>query len=190
MPETTARYYEGFLLEGWIESLDGSIRVPFHDPMAAQLGLREGSLLVGPGTFAAGGSAPAGVSVINASLFMPLCTSQALFRSNLTNYDDAVRIVLRNLGAKFEIGLGPGYTVRNAISEPGIRGAGPIETAGLTGRVTLNNPEPSSWLMLAGALTALCLLRHRLKPVPRTAGYPVTAARCWPTRPPSARCGC
>jgi hypothetical protein len=55
--------------------------------------------------------------------------------------------------------------VWNAVSEPGIGGDGPVHTAGITGEVMISNPEPSTWLTLAGAiglLTALRRLRGRV----------------------------
>jgi hypothetical protein len=155
----------GSLFEGWLESLDGTVSVPFDDPNADLLGLPAGSLLVSPGTFAAGGGAPFDVAVIDGYVYLPEAESALLFGSNIGSYNSAARIVLLNMGEGFRLGIGPGYTVRYAVSEPGIGGDGPVETAGITGQVSVSAPEPATWLSIASALGALGLLarrRHRL----------------------------
>ena len=155
----------GSLFEGWLESLDGTVSVPFDDPNAGLLGLPAGSLLVSPGTFGAGGGDPFDVAVIDGYVYLSEAQSQALFGSNIGNYNSAAEIVLLNMGQGFMLGIGPGYTVRNAVSEPGIGGDGPVETAGITGLVSVTAPEPATWLSVAGALAALGFLarrRHRL----------------------------
>jgi hypothetical protein len=151
----------GSLFEGWLESLDGAVSVPFDDPNADLLGLPAGSLLVSPGTFAAGGRASFDVAVIDGYVYLSEAQSQALFGSNIGNYNSAAQIVLLNMGEGFMLGIGPGYTVRNGVSEPGIGGDGPVETAGITGRVSVNTPEPATWLSIAGALAALGFLARR-----------------------------
>jgi hypothetical protein len=155
----------GSLFEGWIESVDDTVSVPLDDPNADLLGLPAGSLLVTPGTFAAGGGAPFDVAVIDGYVYLSDAQSQALFGSNIGNYNSAAQIVLLNMGAGFMLGIGPGYTVRNAVSEPGIGGDGPVETAGITGPVSVTAPEPATWLCIAcglGALAFLARRRHRL----------------------------
>lgn len=155
VPGSSAQYYEGWLFHAMLESLDGSVSVPFYDPNAALLGLPEGAVLATRGTWSAGGGPPRDVAVLNAFLSMPLAVSEALFGTNLGNYDDAARIRLQNLGAALEVTLGPGYTVRNAISEPGVSGVGNAQTAGLTGRVMYANPEPATWLLLGAGLALI-----------------------------------
>ncbi len=168
IPGTTLQYFEGFLFQGWLESLDGGIVAPFYDPNAALLGLPEGSLLVTPGTFTSGGSSPIDVAVLAAFLTLPESTSEALFGANAGNYNNAARIRLRNAGAGFTIGIGPGYTVQGAVREPGIAGLGPAQTSGITGQVVIANPEPSTWLTLAGALAIFAILMRRRATPSRT----------------------
>lgn len=139
----------GSLFDGWLESLDGTVSAPF-------------SLSVSPGSFSAGGGSTIDVTVIAGSVFLPEPTSQLLFGANIGNYNSAARFRLLNLGDGFTLGIGPGYTVRNAVSEPGIGGDGPVHTAGITGKVVVSNPEPSTWLLLVGAIGLLVAL-HRIR---------------------------
>jgi len=142
----------GSLFEGWLESLDGTVSIPF-------------SLLVTPGSFAAGGDPPIDVAVISGTVVISEATSELLFGANIGSYNDAARIRLLNLGDGFTLGIGPGYTVRNAASEPGIGGDGAVHTAGLTGQILVSNPEPSTWLTLGGAIALLGILRRRRRRV-------------------------
>jgi hypothetical protein len=144
IPDSTLQYFPGWLFEARLESLDGSAPVPFHDAAAARLGLPDGLLLVTPGTHQG-----REVALISASLAMSPAAAEALFGQNLGNYNDAARIWLSNLGEPLDIGLGPGYTVRQSVSVPNLAGAGDTRAAGLTGRVLLHNPEPSTWLLAA-----------------------------------------
>jgi hypothetical protein len=154
IPGTTQQYFEGFQFQGWLESLDGTVIVPFSDP-----------LLVTPGTFVTGGGAPLDVAVISAFLTLPESTSEALFGTNVGNYNNAARIRLWNAGTGFTIGIGSGYTVQRAVLVPGVAGLGPAQTSGITGQVTIANPEPSTWLTLAGALGVFgVLMRRRITP--------------------------
>ncbi|MGE5571307.1 MAG: hypothetical protein ACM3S5_19920 [Rhodospirillales bacterium] len=162
IPNTTLQYFEGFVFQGWLESLDGEISVPLHDPNAELLGLPEGSLLVMPGLFHPGGNSHLEVAVLSAFLTLEAPVSAALFGANAGNYSNAARIRLWNQGAGFTIGIGPGCTVQNAVSLPAIGGLGPAQTSGITGQVTIANPEPSTWLTLAGALAVFAgLMRFR-----------------------------
>jgi hypothetical protein len=161
IPGTTLQYFEGFLFQGWLESLDGSTAVPFYDANAALLGLPEGSILVTPGTFAAGGSTPLDIAVMSAFATLSEGVSEALFGANAGSYSSGALIRLRNLGEGFTIGIGPGYTVQTAVRVPGITGSGPAQTSGITGEVAIANPEPSTWLTLAGALAALAFRMRR-----------------------------
>ncbi len=157
---TTLQYFQGFLFEGWLESVDGDISIPFRNPNAELLGLPEGALLVTPGTYTAGGR-PLDIAIIAAYVALPESTSEALFGANAGSYNSGARIRLRNLGEGFAIGIGPGYTVQSAVREPGVAGSGPVRTSGVSGQITIANPEPSTWLMLTGALAVLALRARR-----------------------------
>lgn len=166
IPDTTIEYFPGLVFEGWLESLDGSVWVPLYDSNAARLGLAEGLLVITRASVTSSGGPPVPAAAINALQLLPVSTSEALFGSHIGSYDNAAVIRLHNWGANFRIGLGPGWTVGRSISEPGIDGLGPVETSGITGRVTVENPEPSTWLLLGGGLTLLGWLarRYRSKP--------------------------
>lgn len=161
IPDSTAAYFPGLLFTGWLESLDGTVSVPLYDPNADRLGLPVGTLLVSPGTFSAGGDSPLDVAVLAAFVSMSQLTSESLFGPNIGSRTNAARIRLDNIGDGFTLGIGSGYTVRNSVSEPGIAGLGPAQTAGTTGQVEVVNPEPSTWLTLACALVLLGFLRRR-----------------------------
>lgn len=161
IPDSTAAYFPGLLFTGWLESLDGTVSVPLYDPNADRLGLPVGTLLVSPGTFSAGGDSPLDVAVLAAFVSMSQETSEALFGANIGSRTNAALIRLDNIGQGFTVGIGPGYTARNSVSEPGIAGLGPAQTAGTTGQVEVVNPEPSTWLTLACALVLLGFLRRR-----------------------------
>jgi len=147
-------------------SRDGSVSVPLYDPNAAQLGLPPGTLLVTPGTFLTGSGFSQDVAVIAASVQLDDATAAALFGGNLGSYNDAAWFQLRNVGEGLTVGLGPGYSVRNAISEQ--VGDGERTVSGVTGHVILENPEPATYALLGGALVVLGLLRRRAANPSRT----------------------
>ena len=166
LPSSTGTYFDGLLLEGWLVSRDGAVSVPLYDPNAAMLGLPLGSLLVMPGTFQAGGGSPLDVAVIAASVQLDEATAAALFGGNLGSYNDAAFFRFRNVGQGFTVELGPGYSVRNAISEQ--VGDGERTVSGVTGHVILENPEPATYALFGGALLVLGLLRRRAANPSRT----------------------
>lgn len=155
LPGSSQTYFPDYVFEASLESMDGSISVPLLDVNADRLGLATGHLVATLGTFSAGGGTPLDVAVLSASVSMSAETSAALFGSNLENYNNAARIRLVNRGAAFTIGLGDPYTVGQSISEPGIRGSGPVSTAGIPGAVILHNPEPATIALLAVPLVGL-----------------------------------
>jgi hypothetical protein len=113
-----------------------------------------------PGTVTAGGNS-IDAAVISASVSMPLAASEALFGSSIGSYNGAARFEVLNLGQSFSVGLGPDYTLRNEIWEPGIQGLGAVETSGITGDVTSACPEPATFLPIACGLALLFLVRAR-----------------------------
>src|SRR5438874_2513373 len=90
-------------VQGWLESLDGTVSVPFGS----------GYLLAMPGAISFGGGTPIDVLTLSGSVSIPLSISEALFGDNFANYNDAAVIRLRNDGLPFTLGLGAPYTVGN-----------------------------------------------------------------------------
>jgi MYXO-CTERM domain-containing protein len=155
IPGTSLQYFPGFEFEGYLESLDGTVSVPLGDPLSEMAGMGAGLLLVTPGEYATtDGSLP--VSVIHASVYLGAEISQALFGPNFE-----ALFVLHNAGEAYVIGIGPGYTVRNAVSEPDMMGSGPWRVGGITESVIVSNPEPGTWALGAGAAVLLLAWRRR-----------------------------
>lgn len=156
VPGTSAQYYPGYVFQGYLESLDRSISVPLDDPLGELAGLPEGMLVVAPGEYQTGSGEALAVGVLHASVYLSPEMSQTLFGPN-----SAGRFVLQNLGPAYVVGIGEGYAVRNAISEPDVAGSGPWRVSGITGTVTVSNPEPGTWAMAAGAAALLLAWRRR-----------------------------
>lgn len=150
IPDSSGSYYRDYLFGAQLQSLDGSISVPLTDPVAPLLGLSPGTLALAPGVFSSGSSAETGVGVLSGWAHLNPQTAAALFGESLE-----ARIVLRNFGPEVWIGAGQGYTVRNSVSEPGLTGDGPRSVGGLTGTVTVANPEPGTWMLAGAALAGL-----------------------------------
>ncbi len=151
LPGSTAEYYAGYAFEAWLVSADGSMRVPFFDPHALRLGLPDGTLLLSPGLVALSGD-ERGAVVLYGTAYV----GEGFFGPDLT-----ARIELWNRGPGLTVGLGPGYTMRNAITAPGVRGMGPAETSGYVTRVELVNPEPGTWLLIASGLLGFGVIKRR-----------------------------
>ena len=161
LPGTSQVYLTGYVFEGFLESLDGSVSVPLVDSLAARLGFEPGFLIAVPSTICNNAGCPQETMSVLGTASFSLETSTALFGPNLNNYQDAAVIVLRNLGQPFVLGLGDPYTVGQSFIISGVSGAGPVQTAGIRGTVTISNPEPSTFLLCGGALAAVVLLRYR-----------------------------
>jgi hypothetical protein len=160
LPGTTQVYLTGYLFEGFLESLDGSVSVPLMDSLAARLGYGPGYLLAAPSTVCNSAGCPLETMSVLGTASFSLETSAALFGPNLNNYQNAAMIVLRNLGQPFVLGLGEPYTAGQSFIISGVSGAGPVQTAGIRGSVTtISNPEPSTFLLCGGALAAVALAR-------------------------------
>jgi hypothetical protein len=100
LPGSTPVYFPGYLFEAFLEALDGSVSMPLHDSSAGRLGLGSGYLVATLGTFSASGSLQQ-VGVLSGSVSIPLAVSEALFGTNLNNYNNAARIRLVNQGLPF-----------------------------------------------------------------------------------------
>jgi hypothetical protein len=176
----------GSQFQGWLESMDGSVSIPFSDPQAASLGLSPGLLLVRPGIFASGGHQPRVVAVIAGQVHLTLEIAELLFGANIGNYNNAARIRLENVGQDFTLGIGYGYTTRNAVTSLGLGGDGPVRTSGIPGRILVSNPEPSTWLTLGGATIILGLALRRRSAIRSRTGSPSAGSAGSRETPPPA----
>lgn len=164
LPGTSGSYYGSFLFAAGMDALDGSAGVALFDPAAFRLGLDPGAALLLAGTASLSGS-ERDVAVVSAAAWGP---SAAISGANLT-----ARAWLRNLGPDVVLGLGSGYTMRSAVSIPGVLGADGTQTAGLVSSVLVYdpdlalrataNPEPATLALIPAALVLLMALRGRLE---------------------------
>jgi hypothetical protein len=157
LPESTAQYYPGYLFDGSIRSLDGSVTAPLEDPVAELLGLGPGKLVLVPGDFYAGGASDQPVGVISGSANLTLENAQALFGSSFM-----AEIVLRNLGPDVLLGLGDGYTIRNSVTVPGVTGMGDASVGGIPGSAFIETPELGTGVLAAIGAAALILFRRAI----------------------------
>ncbi len=153
VPNSSGTYFGGYLLQGWLESSDGSFSTPFTSPDASRLGLAAGSLLLSPGIFGSGNTP---VAIIEADAALTMNLSEQIFGLDVASRGSSAVIHLRNLGSNLQVGLDGGYSLLSAISEPSITGYGPVMTSGITQSMLVTAvPEPGSFLLFgAGA----CLL--------------------------------
>lgn len=160
VPGSSQTAFPAYLMQAFLESLDGSISVPFHDPLAVRLGFGTGYIVAVPGIFSASGT-PISVAAFQGSVSLPIELSESLFGSNIGNYNDAARIRLVNRGEAFAFGIGDPYRISQTITVPGVRGLGDAQTSGITGAVTIYNPEPSTMLLLVLPLAGVWWCQRR-----------------------------
>ena len=160
IPSSSTSYVPGYLFDGWVSSADGSVSFPLLDSNAAALGLGAGSLVATIGTVSIGGADHQAL-LLSGSVCLTQQQANQLFGSGIDSYDHAATVWLYNRGSAFEVTLGSQHTVQNAVGISGVQGAGPAQTGGIPGIVTLYNPEPSTILLAGGALTLLWGWRRR-----------------------------
>jgi hypothetical protein len=162
IPGSSQDYYSGILLQASVESTDGLVSLPLFDADSWRLGMATGTLVAdstGSDRFMA--SAQVAVS-LNASEAIFGTTGQAQF-------------VIQNLGSAITIGLGPGYSLSNAILAPLTANNGSVETAGYLQGMQMSPqftpldssvsvPEPAAFGVAATAGAVLFWLRRRFKP--------------------------
>ncbi len=141
---STAQFFPDYLFDIALDSLDGTVSIPFA----------AGYLSPGVGTSSL---SPDPMAILSASLTLSAAQSQALFGANIGNFDDAAVIRIHNVGQAFTIGLGAPYSAQSAISEPGIGGAGPVQTAGVAGPVIIVAPEPTTGFLVMFGIAGLVL---------------------------------
>jgi hypothetical protein len=142
LPGSTQSYYPDYHFEAWLSSLDGAIIIPWTGPHG---------LYTIPGTIC-GSAGCTDTMFIRGAFDLTPAQSEALFGENLDNFSNAAILHLVNHGAPFTLGVGAYASISQAIQFPGISGAGSVQTGGLTGVATINNPEPATLLLASGAL--------------------------------------
>jgi hypothetical protein len=160
IPGSSQSYFTGILAQAELESLDGSVSLPLFDADSWRLGLSTGTLVAD----STGGNN----FVIFAQVAVSLNASEAIFGTT-----GQAQFVIQNLGSAFTIGLGPGYSLSNAILAPLTADNGSVETAGYLQSMQMTSPsntsvsavpEPAAFgvAIVGGAL--LFWLRRRVKP--------------------------
>ncbi|HCC58120.1 MAG TPA: hypothetical protein DEQ47_12855 [Solibacterales bacterium] len=159
LPGSTAQYYSGYGLQGWITPADGSKSAPFEDSAAARAGFDASTLLLRECWLATGGD-PRPIGVVDGSV--------NLDPAFLGSGDLVVRILLTNLGADLWVGAGNGYTLRSSFLLEASGGNGTVQTTGLVRSAWLNQPsgggetvavpEPNSGVLMLAPLVAAALL--------------------------------
>jgi hypothetical protein len=131
IPGSSQSYFTGILAQASLESLDGSVSLPLFDADSWRLGLATGSLVAdstGGNTF-----------IISAQVAVSLNASEAIFGTT-----GQAQFVIQNLGNAFTIGLGPGYSLSNAILAPLTADNGSVETAGYLQSMEMTSPSNTS----------------------------------------------
>jgi hypothetical protein len=161
IPGSSANYYSGILMQAYLESSDGSVKLPLFDADSWRLGLSTGSLVADV--------TGSNTAVIFAQVAVSLNQSEAIFGSA-----GQAQFVIQNLGGDFTIGLGPNYSLSNAILAPLSSSNGSIQTAGYLESMqmtpaavnssSLPTPEPAAFGVAAAGGAILFYLRKRFKP--------------------------
>lgn len=144
IPGSSSSYFAGYLLQGWLQDSGGAVSIPFMSPDAMRLGLPDGSLFLEPGLANGNMNGASPIALIEADAALTSILSE---RPNVVFRGSSAVIHLGNLGNYIQIGTTGGSSLLSAISEPSIRGAGPVQTSGITQRVdVVAVPEPGGLL--------------------------------------------
>ncbi len=106
IPGSSQSYYSGIMLQASLESIDGSVSLPLFDADAWRLGLATGTLVAD--------SMGNNTAIASAEVAVSLNESEAIFGAT-----GQAEFVIQNTGnTNFTIGLGPGYSLANAVLAP------------------------------------------------------------------------
>ncbi|MFN7995000.1 MAG: hypothetical protein U0Q18_15440 [Bryobacteraceae bacterium] len=152
IPGTSATYTTGVLVQGTLESADGSISVPLFDANAARLGLAPGDLLLGTGyRNSAAYSGP--MSFFAGTVALSSARAAELFASG------NVVLRLRNVGATVALGY-TGSPIGAALSASFTSADGTLSVGGFARGVQIHQaPEPGTVALL---LLGLAILAPRI----------------------------
>ncbi len=158
IPGSSQSYFTGVLAQASLESSDGTVSLPLFDADSWRLGLSTGSLVAD--------STGGGAFIISAQVAVSLNASEAIFGTT-----GQAEFVIQNLGNAFTIGLGPGYSLSNAILAPLTANNGSVATAGYLQSTEMTSPsnlaavpEPAALGATTVGAAFLFWLRRRLKP--------------------------
>jgi hypothetical protein len=162
IPGSSENYYSGILLQGSLQSTSGSVSLPLFDADAWRLGLPMGDLVAD--------ATPGGMAMIYADVPVSVSASDSIFGNS-----GQAEFVIQNLGGQLAVGLGPGYSIANAILVPLSADNGGIQTAGYVEGTTITRqsidpssttvtavPEPAPLGVAAGGGALLFWLRRRM----------------------------
>jgi hypothetical protein len=166
IPGSSQSYFTGILMQAALRSKDGAVSLPLFDADSWRLGLATGTLVADSTGLDADGNQTA---IIFAQVAVSLNASQAIFGAS-----GQAEFVIQNLGGLFTIGLGPGYSLSNAVLAPLTSNNGSYQSAGyltsmqVTGATTANDiasvPEPAAFGLAAAGGALVFWLRKRAKP--------------------------
>jgi len=163
IPGSSQSYYSGILLQGSVQSTDGAVSLPLFDADSWRLGLPTGDMVAD--------ASSGGGATVYADVAVSLNLSQSLFGTS-----GQAEFVIQNLGSELTIGLGPGYSISNAILAPLSADNGAIDTAGylvseqtsslptLPGSQGTAVPEPAAIGVAAAGGAVIFWLRRRIRP--------------------------
>jgi hypothetical protein len=159
IPGSSQSYYSGILIQASLESMDGRFVLPLFDADSWRLGLATGNLV--------GDAAGNGTAILSAQVAVSLNTSEAIFGTS-----GEAQFAIQNLGDALVIGLGPGYSLSNAILAPLTSANGSVETAGYLQSMQLapepasgtsSVPEPAAFVVAAAGGAFVFWLRSRIR---------------------------
>jgi hypothetical protein len=166
IPGSSADYYPSILLQGSLQSLNGAISLPLFDADSWRLGMSTGNLVAD--------SSSGGGATVYADAALSLTLAQSIFGTS-----GEAEFVIQNEGSALTIGLGPGYSLANAILVPLSADNGAVDTAGyilstqtssslstsphLTGSQPTVVPEPSGLGAAIAGGAIVFWLRRRIR---------------------------
>ena len=161
IPGSSQTYFSGIILQANLQSMDGTVSLPLFDADSWRLGLSTGTLVAD----SMGGNS----GIISAQVAVSLNESEAIFGTT-----GQAEFVIQDVSGYFTIGLGPGYSLQNAIFAPLTSDNGGVETAGYVQGMqvspatvasdSLPVPEPATFGVAAAGGAVLFWLRRRFRP--------------------------
>jgi PEP-CTERM motif len=161
IPGSSQTYFSGIMLDASLKSLDGTVSLPLFDADSWRLGFATGTLVAD----SMGGNS----AIAAAQVAVSLNESEAIFGAT-----GQAEFVINDVSGVFVIGLGPGYSLQNAILAPLTADNGGVSTSGYVQGLQMSPaavssdalpiPEPASLGIAAAGGAALFWLRRRLRP--------------------------